>query len=1127
MKHTLFLMAMLGAGVCSQEAYADDWVKPVPQATEMQYEDTLYLWNVGAKGFFSDKGGAYGTQAVLADEGIKLYLQKYIDPALTPPDSVWDGKTLVIYNYSTKLQGWANLYINNGNNIYVDHTNQPNWFWQVEERGDNVYRLFGADMNPTFNQLVWPDTYMGYDSTNIESIALSPLLDIANGENKENYCVDWIFVSPEEYERVQGRLVTYNLAMELKGRIEEGAAVGADVSGPQGVYENTGSTDEELRQAIHDADEAIRRVVENSASVDSPLDMAAKGYLKNPTFDNDRNGWLSTTGAQNQGLKSNQYDGVNFIGNVWENWNPDPFTGKMYQLIPNAPRGIYSFTLGARSDSGNGTYVYCAGDSVELVGQTAQTKTVFASFEGDTLEVGLKKYVNVGKWMLMDNAVLTYYGNSRDSYIFWINSIMDAAPDFEDSYKQNQAYDDYQNVISSIQALQTKEEILASASVFKEALAVMQANVDAYKAYAEEIEIARRVVDEYGISAIEDYIMEVAEPNLYDGELSTQEILDAAEELKNFVQEQSIESIEVGRECSSVIYNNDYFGGFDGWTIDDSKGIPGITQTESYSCGGAWNMNFDVYQDVHNLPDGVYRLEVPAFYRTEGNANAWKNKETAEIKAYIYLNDLSMPLANVMDGAIASNDNGAGGNIYDSYYQTPDGTFVPNDATASIVAFKNGLYKNAIHGIVKDGELRVGINCDGSKSNRWTVWGAFKLFYEGYDEEQLTIFLNPMIEEAKDTVANCRFTKSFKDQLTQKYVAASNAISTGADGKTLFDCYLGFRDMIDSAKYIIDRYKELNKNTAELLAVIDETAGSAPEDVVNRASGIYSDAVDGYEYESFTPEQADSVIVEIKSVITQMRIPHIAASDDSPVDMTVAIVNPGYDNDDNEGWSGTEAVHQTYKNAQFYAKNFDAYQVIYGLPDGTYKVELDGFYRSGEAKASYAKYLLDEDSVIIHAFLYAESGGQTFSVPFMSIFEGINEGALNRGQGEVMLETGKYIPNTMQTTSLYMDAGHYRDNALICQVKNGTLKIGIKKDVLLSGDWTMFDNWRLTYYGDGSTQETDGDASGIVSTESSELVSTKYYSIGGVESPVPVKGINIVKSVYSDGSVEVHKILVK
>ena len=90
MKHTLLLTALLASGMCSQSAFADEWVKPVPEATQFQYEDTLYLYNVGAKGFFSDEGGAYDTQATIKDRGIKMYLQKYINPELTPPDSVWD-----------------------------------------------------------------------------------------------------------------------------------------------------------------------------------------------------------------------------------------------------------------------------------------------------------------------------------------------------------------------------------------------------------------------------------------------------------------------------------------------------------------------------------------------------------------------------------------------------------------------------------------------------------------------------------------------------------------------------------------------------------------------------------------------------------------------------------------------------------------------------------------------------------------------------------------------------------------------------------------------------------------------------------------------------------------------------
>lgn len=47
------------------------------------------------------------------------------------------------------------------------------------------------------------------------------MLDIVDGANVENYHVDWIFVSPEEYERVQTKLVTYNLAQDLKAKIDE------------------------------------------------------------------------------------------------------------------------------------------------------------------------------------------------------------------------------------------------------------------------------------------------------------------------------------------------------------------------------------------------------------------------------------------------------------------------------------------------------------------------------------------------------------------------------------------------------------------------------------------------------------------------------------------------------------------------------------------------------------------------------------------------------------------------------------------------------------------------------------------------------------------------------------------
>jgi hypothetical protein len=54
-----------------------------------------------------------------------------------------------------------------------------------------------------------------------------------------------------------------------------------------------------------------------------------------------------------------------------------------------------------------------------------------------------------------------------------------------------------------------------------------------------------------------------------------------------------------------------------------------------------------------------------------------------------------------------------------------------------------------------------------------------------------------------------------------------------------------------------------------------------------------------------------------------------------------------------------------------------------------------------------------------------------------------------------------------------------------------------------------------------------GDATGIESVESVEVISSTYYTLGGAKVSTPVKGINIVKSVLSNGKVKVQKVFVK
>ena len=81
----------------------------------------------------------------------------------------------------------------------------------------------------------------------------------------------------------------------------------------------------------------------------------------------------------------------------------------------------------------------------------------------------------------------------------------------------------------------------------------MQANVDAYAEYYEQLQDAYKAIEETGSEELSDYVMEVVEPTLEAGELSTEEILAEVEVLKQRIQEARVAAVEEGRECSTMI----------------------------------------------------------------------------------------------------------------------------------------------------------------------------------------------------------------------------------------------------------------------------------------------------------------------------------------------------------------------------------------------------------------------------------------------------------------------------------------------------------------------------------------------------------------------------------------------
>lgn len=202
-------------------------------------------------------------------------------------------------------------------------------------------------------------------------------------------------------------------------------------------------------------------------------------------------------------------------------------------------------------------------------------------------------------------------------------------------------------------------------------------------------------------------------------------------------------------------------------------------------------------------------------------------------------------------------------------------------------------------------------------------------------------------------------------------------------------------------------------------------------------------------------------------------------------DYTGYIVNPSFEGNSKAGWSGSPTVD--YNCAEKYNTTFDVYQVIEGLPQGQYLLTCQGFYRAGITANAASTHKAGTEK--LNAVFYAK-GTEEVSTPLQSIIEEAGQ----KGAIGVMATGYGYVPNTMEQTSAYFRSDLY-PNSLLCTVgEDGKLRIGVKKSTLISQDWTIFDNFTLTYIPE---EVPDGISHPHTGRLSSTLTSPDIYTLQG------------------------------
>lgn len=1184
MKQKLLYAALLLGSSLTASA---QWTYPEPEITNFKVvegtfsTDTVYLYNVNAKTYFTEGYSQWKTQAGIGDTGLKVYFNQYIPTDLVGTDSIWDGSSYQIYDFSLVKNAWHRLFTDSEEAMFVDRGTQGNdcWLYSIEENlGAFTFRITAAPTSKWHESVLGYKGYLGFiEGTDGKLVdVMKPLLvpEELDPSAANAYHVDWAFVTKEAYAKQQESMVTYLAAKSLKAKIEEieALAPSIDLTAEKAVYDNTNSTVEELNAAKASVAEKYKAFISGVASPTNPMSM--NDLFSTTNFDDNFDGWSSTTGCQNNLLATNQCgvtgpDGnFHFNGKFWENWNSGAYTGKMYTEVGPAPAGVYRLEMAAFANGGSGAYIYMNNDSVEVLSADKPfTYSVMSIINTDSIEIGLKEVAKRTNWMGIDNVNLLYYGCSAESFEFLMTEKIAQYVIPEEAYYATDAKDAYDAVASAVGKPESLDDAVAKLQQLNDAWATFKANMDAYEALQKALEEANASIEE-GFDAYEplnDYVMDV-EDVLQGGTATTEEALAKANELREMITI-ARKMLKVGDRVL-VFENMNFDKKAEGWLIDTQSVSGAISDPlapgghSSNPNGEKWNANFDYYQVAEGLPNAVYKLQAQAFYRTQGNSASEANRETDEILAWIYINDTKQPVKNIMSAYRTEEElmNAIGENVISNCYQRTDDpagdgsvVYTPNGMTSASAFFTLGDYENEVYGIVTDGKLRIGVKSEGTLGDRWTMFDNFRVTYMGMDEDILGEILAAKVAEA-EALAASQMAVATKEALNNEISAANSALS--ASGNQMFDAIQSIEGVITTAKASVKNYENLAAAYDKLLVALEDASveGTGSSEAFDAADVMINAIEAVLETGEWSDEEVAAKIAETESIIAELKKPAEEASDSNPVDYTRYITNPTFDTiGDFTGWgdngsSGWAAGGTTGPNAERYQGQFNTFQKI-KVPAGVYQLSVNGYFRSGWADKDWTDYQAQQEALAtdpnyvdptLTAFLYALTSEGQYSVALPHLAAGYVEGGFGLGDQEVKVGSNYYVANTMNAADTYFhtpkidEQGNeyypYFTSVILKVGADQELTIGVRRDAPATqpeGNWCIVDDFQLICFGTESAKELSGDAVGIDEVAASDAVSVEYFTIGGAKVKAAQKGINIKKQVNKDGTVTVSKVLVK
>lgn len=1191
MDKRLLYSAVLVASLSTNYAQAqvNDPVLPNPVQLKLDGTDTVAIKNILADKWLTN-GNAYGTQTSLGTSGLGFVIvpNKGDDGQPNGTYSFCNDKSGKFGDFSNKI--FLNSFDENGGNSYVDYNNQgiEKTYWKVTPNG-TTFR---------FQSNGQPDTYAGYNpndngldgkgETAVDGLFRPALTADAN------YGLDWAAYPYTYFYRLE----------KLKDQINSAHDEGLDVSAVEAIYNNPNAAYWQLKEASRMITDARRNKAMAEATAESPVNIteyapdancdALTGWTHECEYDKDGNVGSGGHGTnwQNQSAKKTASDGYEtekFIER-WVNGNSDPVTntevagagrlsdGVLSQTLHKLPAGGYKVTcyaMATQQSKGNdykveGVSVFADTKSTpnsQVVATKAGVPQKYEFLldikEGEDLTIGFKLDKCTANWVFVDNFQIEYCGSSFKAMN--LNDVQKAAEDLDAKLAGINACPTYTEkaaeFIESARAMTVDGTSDEDINVMKKNLADITAEIEKSAELYDELGTLNATIGEFlaedpagdEFEAFMDLYNdcgtgESAEDLTSSWSLNNEELTKYMADLKVLLENAQNASIKPGDDITRKIVNPSFDNGKEGWTV--KEGNP--TFNETYKNCEVYQNTFDIYQDITNIPDGVYELSVLAFQRVAENGVASKAHDNGieDITAVIYANDLETPFTSPYTYGMKENS----GDDY-KYNLNGEDVYIPNSmkGMAAATTENPNAYTVTVPMLVEGGTLRIGVREKRRPSNvnnswgDWAIWDNFRLKYVGSKGDALNVVTTPLIAKAAGLLDS-----KMNAEVRSELETAKTALETEAT----FAGIHALSAAIEAANTSIEAYKPLQTAIENAQTRYEEN--EATSETSETAKGLYNAAKTTAEniYNNGTAADAEipAAIKALNEGVTKYVINDIIAdaSEAKPADITKVIANSDFATMSSTGWDvkdGTMAFqsNNNVEAGEFYNCTFNLQQTLVGLPAGMYRLTSQAFYRNGNNPSAKVddsdqlKYDVNEN-----AFIYFSDKeipteeGKTVATELPENKQAIktitahkiaeddwNSVGLSDNGGLKKMDDGMYIPDNMITAQAFFrsDAGSAYDSEPLNFNYDGNsdFRIGLIKNVkneTTSGDWTIVKNFKLYYLGVDPTGISE-----IVTD--ANAVATKIYNASGMQIGKLQKGINIIETVMKDGSKKVKKVVVK